>query len=62
MILPRFEKVPKAEIDSIKLEKGIKNGQGAKSLLKRMQRGSGATGANVRQIHHTDRARAGDLG
>ena len=56
MILPSFERVLKAEIYSIKLEKGTKNRQGSKSLLKRIQRGSSAIGANIGQIHHTDRA------
>jgi hypothetical protein len=48
MILPQFERVPKAEVDSIKLGKGINNGQESKSRHKGIQRGSGTTGANVR--------------
>src|SRR5450432_87175 len=61
MILPRFERVPEAEIYSKQIRKGQINGKDPKGIQQRIQRGSGTTGTNIRQADCTNCSRTGDL-
>ncbi|WP_307811980.1 reverse transcriptase domain-containing protein [Ktedonobacter sp. SOSP1-85] len=56
VILPRFERVPKAEIYSKQIRKGLSHGKNPKGLYKRIQRGSRAVGGNLRQANCANRS------
>jgi hypothetical protein len=52
MTLPRFGRVPKAEVYSLKIRKGIINDHGSRSLHPGIQRGSRAASPDEWQVHN----------
>jgi hypothetical protein len=61
LILPRFERVPEAEIDSKQVRKGHSNGKDPEGLFKRIERGSSAARTDIGQADRTNRTRMRDL-